>query len=382
VRRLVALDLAGGTSFVTALRRAFDAGDAVLPVDQRLPAPAKARLFEALRPTAVVTAGLDESELADSCPVEAGDAVVVATSGTTGKPRGVVLTHAAVAASALAASNRLAVDPQRDKWLCCLPLAHVAGLAVVTRALVTDTPLEVQPGFDVAEVTAAAARGATIVSLVPTTCVRLGDATALFRTIVLGGDAMPRARPRNAVATYGMTETGSGVVYDGWPLDGVEIRIDPGGEIAVRGPMLLRTYRLDEDPKDADGWLRTGDAGQLSPAGKVEVFGRMDDVIRTGGEFVWPVAVEAVLRTHPGVAEVVILGAPDPEWGQRVVAVVEPREAAPPELADLRELVRGVLGPVPAPQELIVVDEIPRTANGKVRRDVLKRRVASAGPGR
>lgn len=159
MRRLVALDLPGDEAFVVALCRALDAGDAVFPVDQRLPAPAKARLFDALRPAAVVTAPGVETGLTGSRPVEEGDAFVVATSGTTGEPRGVVLTRAAVAASAAASSSRLGVDPARDKWLCCLPLSHVSGLGVVTRALATGTPLEVQPSFDVGAVKAARAAG-------------------------------------------------------------------------------------------------------------------------------------------------------------------------------------------------------------------------------
>jgi O-succinylbenzoic acid--CoA ligase len=371
VRRLVALDMPGDEGFVTVLRRILDDGDAVLPVDQRIPARTKARLLAAMRPAAVVTAD-GETALPGGRPVEEGDAYVVATSGTTGEPRGVVLTHEAVAASAQAVSRRLAVDPATDRWLGCLPLAHVGGLAVVTRALATGTPLELLARFDPAGVEAAARRGATLVSLVPTALARLGESAALFRTVLLGGGPMPPARPPNTVATYGMTETGSGVVYDGWPLDGVGIRIGANGEIELRGPMLLRTYRFEDDPKDADGWFRTGDAGRLSPEGELEVFGRRDDCIRTGGESVWPVAVEAVLRTHPGVAEAVVLGEPDPEWGERVVAVVETNDATPPTLDELRELVRGVLGPVAAPKQLRLVAALPRTAIGKVRRDVLR----------
>jgi O-succinylbenzoic acid--CoA ligase len=381
VRRLVALDMPGDEGFVTMLRRTLDDGDAVLPVDQRIPARTKARLLAAMRPAAVVTAD-GETALAGGRPVEEGDAYVVATSGTTGEPRGVVLTHEAVAASARAVSRRLAVDPATDRWLGCLPLAHVGGLAVVTRALATGTPLELMARFDPAGVEAAAKRGATLVSLVPTALARLGESAALFRTIVLGGGPMPPARPPNTVATYGMTETGSGVVYDGWPLDGVGIRIGADSEIELRGPMLLRTYRFEDDPKDTDGWFRTGDAGRLSPEGELEVFGRRDDCIRTGGESVWPVAVEAVLRTHPGVAEAVVLGEPDPEWGERVVAVVETNDATPPTLDELRELVRGVLGPVAAPKQLRLVEALPRTAIGKVRRDVLRGGASTGGQAR
>ena len=121
-----------------------------------------------------------------------------------------------------------------------------------------------------------------------------------------------------------MTETGSACVYDGWPLDGVEVRVAATGELEVRGPMLLRAYRDGTDPKDADGWFATADAGSVGPDGRVVVHGRVDDAIVTGGEKVWPIPVERVLGRLPGIAEVAVVGRPDPEWGQRVVAVVVP----------------------------------------------------------
>ena len=372
MRRLVALDVGGGPGFVEAVRRLHDAGDAVLPVDQRLPEPARRRLFETLRPAAVLGSDGTETALAPAEPVEDGDAFVVATSGTTGAPRGVVLTHSAIAASATATSARLGVDAGRDRWLCCLPVAHVGGLSVITRALHTGTPLEVHDGFDADSVIEAARdRGATLVSLVPTALARLGAQAGLFRAILLGGSAIPIDRPTNAVATYGMTETASGVVYDGWPLDDVALRVDESGEIHVRGPMLLRAYRGLGDPKDADGWFATGDAGSLSAEGRLVVFGRIAEVIRTGGESVYPVPVEAVLRRHAAVFEVAVVGEPDPEWGERVVAYVE-STGTPPSLEELRALVAAELGTVFAPRQLVIVEALPRTAIGKIRREELR----------
>ncbi|HEX6658409.1 MAG TPA: AMP-binding protein, partial [Ilumatobacter sp.] len=253
--RLVALDLVGGPMFVDALRRVWDDGDAVAPLDPRLPVPARQRVLEALAPSAVIDA-MGEHALAAGRAVEPGDAVVVTTSGTTGDPKGVVLTHAAVAASANAVSARIGTAAG-DHWLACLPLAHVGGLSVITRALVLGTPLTVLPTADPTAVAAAARQGATLVSLVATALRRIDP--ALFRVVLLGGSRPPADRPVNSVATYGMTETGSGVVYDGRPLDGVEIRIDDLGEIHVRGPMLLRCYRDGTAPLDAGGWFATGD---------------------------------------------------------------------------------------------------------------------------
>ena len=352
VRRLIVIQARGTDAFVERLRQAWDDGDAVLPLDPRLPAPARAWVLAAARP--------DE-------PVAEGDALVVPTSGTTGDPKAAVLTHDAVATSARATSARLNVDPANDRWLACLPLAHVGGLSVVSRALVTGTPLTVHDGFDAAAVDAAADRGCTLVSLVPTALRRVDPAR--FRTVVLGGSAMPPELPSNAVTTYGMTETGSGVVYDGVPLDGVEVRV-VDGEVQIRAPMLLRAYRDGTDPKTRDGWYPTGDAGEWDERpGRLRVFGRMGDVIVTGGEKVWPAAVERVLGSHPAVAEVAVIGRTDPEWGHRVVALVRPSDPAnPPSLDTLRAAVRRELATYAAPRELQLVDALPRTGSGKVAR--------------
>jgi O-succinylbenzoic acid--CoA ligase len=366
---LVAIDLPGGDAFVAALRAVWADGDAVLPVDQRLSSRARQALIDALRPARVVTDGGDERR-PGGLPVEDGDALVMATSGTTGAAKGVILTRDAVRASAFATTARLGVDPGRHRWLACLPLNHVGGLSVVTRALLTGTPVTVLPGFDLSAVRAAAGPE-VLVSLVPTTLQRVG--AQHFHTVVLGGSAAPAALPANVVTTYGLTETGSGVVYDGVPLDGVEVRVDPPTrEIRLRGPMLLRAYRDGAPALDADGWFATGDAGELDAGGRLRVEGRLGDLIVTGGENVWPGPVEAALRLHPAVAEVAVAGRSDVEWGQRVVAWVVPTDPSSlPALAELRALVADRVAPYAAPRQLVVVDELPTTAIGKVRRDLL-----------
>ena len=351
--RLVAIDRPGGPEFVAELTRIWADGDAALPVDQRLPTSAKRSLMEAMR--------VGE-------PVADGDALVVATSGSTGSPKGVVLTHDAVAASAEATSRRLAVSAD-DHWLACLPLSHVGGLSVVTRALHAGTRLTVLPGFDVEAVERS---DASLVSLVSTVLPRI-DASR-FRTIVLGGGRPPADRPANTVTTYGMTETGSGVVYDGVALDTVEVELaaptDGGsdGEIRLRGPMLLRCYRDGSDPKDQDGWLPTGDLGRREADGRLHVVGRRGDLVITGGENVWPEAVEAALADHPAVAEVMVRGVDDPEWGQAVEAVVVPVPGTTPTLRALRDHVKRAHPSFLAPRSLRLVDALPRTSLGKVRR--------------
>lgn len=373
VRELVGVPAVGSPALVDALVELWEAGDAVLPLDPRLPPPMLDALLERLRPTLVLDADGARVRRQDGRPVEPGDALVMPTSGSTGEPKGVVLTHDGVRAASVATSARLGIDADHDRWLACLPLAHVGGMGVVTRALHTGTPLDVLDRADPAEVTAAGERGCTRTALVPTV-LRRADVSA-FRTVLLGGTAPPDEVPSNVVSTYGMTETGGGIVYDGWPLDGVELRTVQE-RILVRGPMLLRAYRgphADRSPLDAEGWFDTGDAGTVGDDGHVEVHGRIGEMIVSGGENVWPAAVEAVLAAHPGVAEVAVVGRPDPEWGEVVTAVVAPAAGAtPPSLDELRDVAKATLPAFAAPKRLELVARLPRSAIGKIRRAELR----------
>ena len=374
--------------FVDALRAIWDTGDAAAPLDSRLPLAARTAMLEALRPTRMVGSDGEQHAVPGGIGVEEGDALVVATSGTSGQPKGVVLTHDAVAASAWATSGRLGIDAARHVWLACLPLAHIGGLSVVTRSIVTGTPLVAMPGFE-AEAVEAAGRSGRVshVALVATALGRIDP--SVFTCVLLGGSKAPDDLPPNVVTTYGMTETGSGVVYDGQPLDGVEIAVRAlpssgtaapadaaAGEILLRAPMLFSRYRDGGDGRVAgpDGtttWFATGDAGHLEPDGTLVVSGRIDDVITTGAEKVWPDLVERVLMAHPGVAEVAVWKRNDPEWGERVVAWVVPSDDAP-SLEELRQIVADGIAPWAAPKELVIVDDLPRTAAGKVRRRELE----------
>lgn len=367
---LVAIDLPGGEDFVDELKRVWDAGHAALPVDQRLPAPARSRLLAELRPSVIVD-GLGTHRLGHAVPVEPGDALVVATSGSTGNPKGVVLTHAAIEASARASSRALEVS-RDDHWLACLPLAHIGGLSVVTRALIMGTPLTVIPHFDQDDVKRLSST-CSLVSLVSTALRRIDPAA--FRLVLLGGSSPPPQIPDNVVTTYGSTETGSGIVYDGHPLEGVEIEIADDGEILVRGPMLMREYRDGSTSIDANGWLHTDDEGSWLPDGRLHVLGRRGDVIVTGGEKVWPENVERVISGIVDGGEFCLVGIDDDEWGSRVVLATTRHDL---DLGDIREHVRSVLPVYCAPHEIYVVDDIPRTALGKAKRSELRELLMAA----
>ncbi len=375
--RLIAVEAVLDEWFVEALDTVWGQGDAVLPVDPRLPEPALRALLTLAGPAEAWWADGSIVARRPARPTADGDALVMATSGSTGEPKLAVLTHDGVRAAAESTTRRLGIDPAVHRWLACLPLAHVGGLGVVTRALLTGTPLALLARADTEVVRRVAAEGPTWVSLVPTLLNRL-DAS-WFSGVLVGGAADLALRPANVVRTYGSTETGGGVIYDGTPLDGVEVRA-PDGELELRGPTLLRAYRTpagDVDPR-VDGWFRTGDAGAVDADGRVAVHGRLDDVIITGAELVWPEPVEAALRSHPRVADVAVSGRADPEWGQRVVARVVPTTPDnPPTLAELRDHARRVLPAWALPREVVVVTRIERVASGKVSR----RRSADPGPG-
>lgn len=380
-RPLHAAVLPAGRQLVELVRAALDGGPALLPVDPRMPAPARERLLDALRPAAVISAaGVERA--AGGVPVADGVAVVVATSGSSGSPKGVELTAGALRHSAAATLRRIDARPG-DRWLCCLPTSHVGGLQVLVRSLLAGTDPVLVERFSPEAV---AATSAEHVALVPTMLVRLLDADtdlSRFRTLLVGGGPLTaRLRARvvatggRVITTYGLSETAGGCVYDGVPLDGVEVELDPDGRIVLGGGVLASGYRLQPDATAesfVDGRLITHDVGRWGPDGRLEVLGRMDDVVLTGGVNVAAGEVADLLSTHPGVAQVAVTGRPDGEWGQRVVAVVVPRDRAdPPTLPELRRHVLATAPAAFAPRELQIVDELPALPSGKVDRLALR----------
>jgi O-succinylbenzoic acid--CoA ligase len=371
--RIVALD--GSPDAVAdltgALAEALDGGPAVLPAT-----------------------GAAAALAATATPELRG--VLVATSGSTGEPRLVTLPPSALTASAAATAVRLG-GPAR--WLLALPAHHVAGVQVIVRALLAGAAPVVQDlrgGFRPDGFAAATDRlgpGRRCTSLVPTQVLRLLDAggAALdalrsYDAVLVGGaalDAPLRARAEasgvRVVATYGMTETAGGCVYDGVPLDGVRVRLEPGtGRILVGGPTLATGYPgrpAETAAAFAGGWFRTGDLGRFT-GGLLEVLGRLDDVIVTGGEKVAPAAVERVLTAQPGVRAACVVGLPDRRWGAVVAAalVVEPAEGSRP--ADWRAAVRAALGRAAVPRVLRTVPALPLRGIGKPDRDAVARLLA------
>jgi O-succinylbenzoic acid--CoA ligase len=381
VHRLRALVLPPGPRLQQALSNALDgSGPAICPLSPDLPAPALTSLLDALAPHEVETAGgLGRYEARDGVPVAEDTAVLIATSGSTGAPKIVELSAAALLHSAAATLSRLEARPG-ERWLCCLPTSHIAGIQVLVRSLVAGTPPIIHPRFSVSAV---ASSGAAHLSVVPTQLRRLLDSGAdlsVFRTILLGGAAAPPDLPTAAAAqgvrvftTYGMSETCGGCVYDGIPLEGVSVGIGDDGRIRLAGAPLFTGYRLRPELTSSvrDGtWFVTQDLGLLED-GLLRIRGRADDVITTGGEKVVAGEVASVLARHPAVKDVVVVGRPDPEWGEKVTAVVVPDVQAP-SLEELRSWVRASMPGYAAPRELEVVGSIPLLPSGKPDLDRLR----------
>jgi O-succinylbenzoic acid--CoA ligase len=337
--------------------------------------------------------------------------IVIETSGSTGAAKRVLLSRGAVVASASASRERLgAAGP----WVLALPVSYVAGVQVVVRSLLAghepvlleehaslaaaladpslvDTPTPADPSLvdtptpaDPSSISDGWADRARFISLVPTQLHRSlsapSDVEALrqFHTVLLGGgpiDPSLRARAEeqgiHVVATYGSSETAGGCVYDGYPLDGVALEIADDDRIRIGGPVLFDGYADDSALTAAclqDGWFLTSDIGRLHADGRLEVLGRVDDVVISGGVNVPTPAVARRLREHPGVEQAEVIGVPDAEWGHRVVAFVVGRIGRD----EARDWVAAQLPRSWAPYEIFLTEEFPLLSNGKVDRQRLR----------
>jgi len=368
----VAIALPPGGEFAVALHACMLSGAIAVPVDLRLPDPPLAGAHRVV-----------DAPLGDGPPIRPrphdldATAIVVHTSGTTSAPRAVELTFGNWLWSALGSGAALGTRPD-DVWLCALPLSHVGGLSILLRSAIYATAADVHERWDTERALAAINAGATLVSVVPTTLARLLDAglseAPRLRCALVGGGPCPPAlldRARAAgvpvAQTYGLTEACSQVTTarpgdvqpDAGPaLFCTRVWIEDG-EICVTSP----TVALQAGPV-----LRTGDLGRLDDEGRLTVAGRRSETIVTGGENVAPTEVEAVLEAHPAVAEALVEGRPDPEWGESIAARVVLTDGARLAEADLREFCAGRLAGFKVPKAIAFVPDLPRTPSGKLLR--------------
>ncbi len=362
---LIALDFDLGPDLERALWHCIEHATAFCVLDQRLSARQGLDQLSALGAT--VRWGPDgRTALTTGRAVDDEVGLVMLTSGSSGPPKAAEITWSALRASARITQSTLrhGSDPV---WFPVLPPSHIGGLAVILRAILDDAALTWGDPTDFA---GAVSRGATHVSVVRAHLAR--HDLSPFEVVLLGGARPPSLREANVITTWGMTETGSGVVYDTTPLPGVELTV-VDGEIAVRSPTLFRSYRTMDRPKvvgpdGADDWFPTGDGGTFID-GRLSVHGRLAYVINTGGEKVWPEDLEGVIAGLDHVRDVAVTGVDDPQWGERVVAlVVSDGERIDDEI---RAVAAERLGPWAKPKVIRYVAAIPRTANGKIRRSDL-----------
>nr|WP_041450786.1 o-succinylbenzoate--CoA ligase [Hoyosella subflava] len=323
-------------------------------------------------------------------PIDPGISLVVATSGTTGTPKGAMVTASALRASIDASHHRIG-GPGR--WVLALPPHHIAGLQVLLRAIISGTTpvvIDVRNGFDPAGFATTVQRaarepGPLYVSLVPGQLIKAIEypaAVAALRecsAVLIGGAALPPNVSAQAhehsipvIRTYGMSETCGGCVYDGVPLEGARVRID-NGRVVLGGTMLAVGYRnLPGHPAFGEaGWFRTDDAGSLS-RGILTVHGRLDEAISTGGLTIVPQVVESALAKLPSVRECAVVGLRDPRLGERVVAAIIAVPGATVSLAEARRAVTDQLDSTAAPRQIFLMSDLPLLSSGKVDRAALR----------
>ncbi|MFP5364602.1 MAG: AMP-binding protein [Thermoleophilia bacterium] len=374
----VGIALPARRAFVETLHGCLLLGAPAVPVDLRLrAAERRARTEDCAAVICQPLAGLADAR----APITGlhdldATAIVVHTSGTTSGPRPVELTFRNWLWSALGSATALGVA-RDDAWLCALPLSHVGGLSILVRSAIYATGVVLHERFDAEAAADEVATRATLVSVVPTTLARLLDAglrhPPQLRHALVGGAPISPALLERAgaagvptVTTYGLTEACSQVTTGGPPLFCTRVRIGSAREILVAGPTVAPAALGD------DGWLHTGDEGALDEEGNLTVTGRAGDTIITGGENVAPAEVEAVLESHPAVAEAAVHGAPDPAWGERVVATIVLRSGRNATEEELRGYCRVRLAGYKLPRVYRFSPELPRTASGKLLRRSLE----------
>ena len=365
-------------ALVAALHGCLLVGAVAVPIDLRLRPDERAARESGAR---LVLQGPVTGELVDDVydPAPSDIATLMFTSGTTAGPKPVALSYDNWLWNAIGSALALGLD-SRESWLCPMPLAHVGGLSIALRSAIYATTVVLHDRFDTDRALAALMDGdarVTLVSLVPTMLARLLDAglrePPTLRRVLLGGGPIARALLERAAGagvpvspSFGMTETCSQVATDGFALVGSELRIADDGELLVRGRAVASGALSD------DGWLHTGDLGELDDSGRLTIVGRRSDTIVSGGENVAPAEVEAVLLEHPALADAAVLGRADPEWGEAVIAQIVLRGGATADADDLRSHCADRLAPFKVPKHFEVVAQVPRGVTGKLLRRELR----------
>ena len=347
--------------------------------------------------------------------------MILYTSGTTGSPKGVVISHASIQAQVESQSEAWGWSAD-DRILLHLPLHHVHGIVnVLTCALWNGAVCEVLPRFNAIDVWERLSRAeVTLYMGVPTTYLRLADTwkqadpetraawtagARACRLMVSGSAALPiptlerweEITGQRLLERYGMTETGmilsnplEGERRAGWvgsPMPGIKVRLvdDEGnapqtgspGEVQVRGPTVFDAYwereRETATSFTEDGWFKTGDLAEADEGGSHRILGRADqDIVKTGGEKISALEIEGVLRSHADVVDCAVVGIEDEEWGERVCAAVLPGTSAGLAPEELVRFARERLAPYKVPKEVLIVSRLPRNAMGKVTKAAVK----------
>jgi O-succinylbenzoic acid--CoA ligase len=379
----IGISLPEGDATLIALASAILAGCPFLPLDPLAP---KAKTKALMSKAGVGWIVADSSP----CPL-----LIIGTSGSTGEPKGVMLSEANIAAAVIGSRQRLGLAPG-DVWLGCLPLFHIGGLSIFFRCLEAGATMLLHDEFNPEQILSdIAEKQVTHLSLVPAMLaklVELGQAPAAsLRILLVGGAALSPELAKRAralgwpiIPTYGMTETASqaATLYPmpedwqagevGQPLPGLEIGLDEQGRVKLRGPSLMLGYVNPEhrpgDGLDGEGWFITNDLGHIAKDGSLTVLGRADDMLISGGKNIHPLEIEPHLAACPGVSELALTGRPDPVWGDLLVAVYA-GAARPEEVLHWgRERLEGPY----RPREAVRVSALPRNRIGKLDREKLR----------
>ncbi|HEX7293554.1 MAG TPA: o-succinylbenzoate--CoA ligase [Solirubrobacterales bacterium] len=388
----VALTMHPGREEVVLVHALMKLGAILLPLGPKMTAEERAAVVAVEEPALDLTDPGELTQTEADLPLlgehDMGDVVCrLLTSGSTGRPHPVGLTYGNFLWSAVGSGFNIGVQPE-DRWLCCMPLSHVAGLGIVMRSAIYGTTAVIQDGFEVDRVAAALAEDRiSVISVVATMLTRLLEAGADLsgpRAVLVGGGPVPEepleeaiARGATVVQTYGLTEACSQVTTlapseaqrklgsAGRPLLTTHLRI-LDGEILVQGPTVAPGHA------DADGWLHTGDLGRIDEDGFLYVEDRIDDMIVSGGENIVPAEVEKVLLRHPEVADAAVVGREDPEWQQAVTAIVVLKEGSEVTPDELRRHCAESLAGFKVPKRVELAAALPRTPSGKLMRRALR----------